>query len=317
MQIIEADQPLNVDALFCVIYGFPGVGKTSLAFTGPGNCLLIDADHGIQRAIGKKRPPAIRIDSYKEFWEEVRSPKFEKFVKDRKIDTVIIDTVGTLLEGKMAPFIIAMDPKNASPMGGLSLPGYGALGVLFRALRDRLINLGLNVICVCHCKEEGEGVNRRLELSVVGQSAGLLYQVADLMGYMSVSGENRKIAFAPNGLHLGKSIGKIETTIVPDAISPEYDDCLARVFEIAKANIAANGTSLAEFEAKLSEWRSAVKAASTESDFERLLADARGVASESLKSHIRPIIGKRMKELGMKWDDASKKVVSEEAEIGE
>jgi hypothetical protein len=309
-EIIESDQPLNVGSLFTVLYGLPGVGKTSTAFTMPGNCLLIDADTGMHRAIPKLRPKTVRITQYGAFWAFVQSQAFADYIATNGIKSVIIDTVGTLLEDKIGPWLISQDPKNGNYMGGLSLPGWGSLKNNFNALKARFQNLGLFVCCICHAREEGEGPNRRFELAVSGGSADIIYRSADLIGFMTITGDKRQVSFSPSNVSIGKNIGNIPAQIVPDAGTPEYDSFFAGVIGEAMNNISAGSQSLAEFQKALDEWQSQIDQANDAESFERLINQGKEIPGKAMQMQFKTRLFTAMDSKGFKFDPSTKKVVA-------
>lgn len=315
-QIIEADQPLEVKTLFTVLYGLPGVGKTSAAFTGEGNTILFDADNGFHRAVGLKRPPTVRIEKYADFWRWVQSSDFEKMVRDRELKNAAIDTVGSLLEGKMAPWLISSDPKNGNAQGGLTLQGWGSLKTAFSALVNRLTNLGLSITCVCHAKEEGEGNNQRFALAVAGGSADIIYRTADLIGLVQVVGDQRRVNFTPSNQHVAKNIGGIPLQVIPDVTTePEqYSRFLADVTAEAKRNISAAGVSLEQFKVQLDEWETAIGAASTADGFDKLVNAAKEITGKSLQLQVRAKLVAAMTANGFQFKEG--KVQAVEAQQG-
>src|SRR5690625_3193934 len=87
-KIISETDPIETSSLIAVIYGEPGIGKTSVSFT-TGNPILIDFDGGIQRAANRKT--AVRVDN----WEGVNSLIASKDFEKLNPQTIIVDTAGT------------------------------------------------------------------------------------------------------------------------------------------------------------------------------------------------------------------------------
>jgi len=308
-QIIEADEPLSVSSLFTVIYGLPGVGKTSTAFTMPPGCLLIDADTGMHRAVSKLRPKTVRISNYGDFWQYVQSPAFATYCQQNSLKSVIIDTVGTLLEDKIGPWLISCDPKNGNAMGGLSLPGWGSLKNNFNALKARFQSLGLFVCCICHAREEGEGANRRFELAVSGGSADIIYRSADLIGFMTIVGDQRRLSFSPSNVSIGKNIGGIPVQIVPESGTPEYDTFFSDIIGVAMKNITAGSQSMAEFQKALDEWENSIRSAANEDDFLRLIKSAQEIPGKAMAMQVKQKVALAMAAKSYKFDPATKTVV--------
>jgi len=239
-QFIEADEVVPQKPLFIVVSGIPGIGKTSAAFTA-GNALCIDADLGIQRAIQKKRPLSVRISKYNDFRAQIFSPQFEVMVKERDIENVLIDTIGALLDDVIAPYLIASDHKNGRS-GGLSLQGWGALASEFNLLIERFFTLGLNVIAVCHAKDdEDEATKAKLiTLAVKGGSREVILRKADMVGFIQLRNGQRILDFnkSPN-VFVAKNTAELAPSEVPNGETPEYLDFMSRIMQATNDRMSA------------------------------------------------------------------------------
>ena len=116
---VEAHEAIEVKQLVCLFYGQPNAWKSSLCQTA-SNPVTLAADPGIYRARGRKK--TVFFDT----WADVVGYDVTRY------DTVVIDTVGMMLDS-LAAAIITENPKNGNRLGGLSLPGYGVLKSRFAA----------------------------------------------------------------------------------------------------------------------------------------------------------------------------------------
>ena len=313
--ITAATQPLEIKTFFCCLYGLPGVGKTSLSFTAPRDILHLNFDKGLHRAIQRVRPDSVEVDEWSGFFSYVMSNDFATYVKTNGIKSVVIDTVGKMLDESVTPFLIADDPKNANRNKGLTLPGYGAMKSVFSTLKTRLQTLGLNVVAVCHAKEVGEANSLRFEFAVTGGSSDILHSTADLIGFVSMKGDQRVLNFNPTEATIGKAIGKMPVFAVPDAESGEFDNFLASVFEGVSDNLKAQSASLIEFNERLEEWKTTIGSAKTPDEMTRVLAQIVALKdSPLLVASLRPVFGSRLQTLGFKLADDKKTVVEKEVE---
>lgn len=268
-QIISAEETISPKNLFVVLFGDPGVGKTTLSFTMPSPVLHLDFDNGVERADQKIRPTTIKVNDYGKFHDWVMSDDFEAFVESHGIKSVNIDTIGTLLDNYMAGWLIKQDPKNGTSTGALSLGGWGALAVTFNLLIARFQKLGLEVGAVCHAKEEGDGTDRKIGLAVKGGSTDIIYRSCDMMGYVFMKGTNRMIEFSPNGLHVGKNVAGLDTLKVPNTDTDQYDTFLAdKVVAACRAKMTQASQKQVEFKARLDEFKGIMADCEFTGDFE-------------------------------------------------
>ena len=89
--ILNPNQLTFEDKKFSMIlYGAPGVGKTTLALSAP-NPVLIDFDKGVSRVKAYHRKPTIVCETYEEVLKDIASPDIRSF------DTIIVDTGGSFV----------------------------------------------------------------------------------------------------------------------------------------------------------------------------------------------------------------------------
>lgn len=315
VSITSGDEPLEIKTFFAVLYGLPGVGKTSLSFTAPGNVLHLNFDRGLHRAIQKNRPTSMDVTDFSGFYEALRGAEFEAYVRDNGIKTVVIDTAGKLLDDFIAPFLIKTDMKNANHAGGLTLQGYGALKTVFSAIKSRLQTFGVNTVCVCHAKEVGDGQNLRFDLAVSGGSSDVLHSTADLIGFVSVRPDGqRQVNFNATAQTIGKAIGRLDPVAIPDADSEGYDTCLADIFAKVAANVRGGSERQIAFREKLDGWNLKIADCESAADFNALAADLKKIPESEavLKNAVRARFKTAIDFLGYTIDPASKAVIAPE-----
>ncbi len=145
LKITSANDPIKVERLNMVIYGPPGVAKTSLAFTA-SKPLLLDFDNGSRRAANRKNVVLVSQ------WSDVASMRAEDLAS---FDTVIVDTAGRALDTLTAD-IIRKNPKHGRG-GALTLQGYGELKSQFTAFLRLLHSFRKDVVLVTHMDEQRSG----------------------------------------------------------------------------------------------------------------------------------------------------------------
>lgn len=142
-----SQETFNNQRFSAILYGAPGVGKTTLAVSAP-NPILIDLDKGIQRIRAQHRPPFSRVSTYEELLEDLKSDELKAF------DTIVIDTGGSLIT-LLQDYVMRKDPVNKTKSGTISQKGYGAVKLEFQALTNRFKTVyDKNIIYVFHSVEE-------------------------------------------------------------------------------------------------------------------------------------------------------------------
>lgn len=253
LKITKATEPIRVERLNLCIYGQPGAGKSSLAFTAESP-LLLDFDQGAHRAANRK--DTVRVNA----WEDVADMKESDLAPYK---TVIVDTAGRALDSLTAD-IIRRNPK-AGRGGALTLQGYGTLKAEFVAWLKALNSYGKDVVLVAHMDEQRNGDEIIERLDVQGGSKGEIYKAADAMGRVSVKGGQRTLNFNPTEAAFGKNPGQLEPCAIPH---PDKDpEFLAGVIQSIKDRLNTLTEEQIAAQALLESWRTRVAAMKTADDF--------------------------------------------------
>jgi len=226
-KIISEDEPLFIEAVIILIFGEPGIGKSSLAMTAKKS-LLEDFDGGIQRAI--RNGKVMRMDSWEDAVQFHHSGELEKL----GIESLIFDTTGTMLDNYMAQAVIRNDPKNAKRDGSLALGGYGAMKNVFNSFVNEMKSKNIDLIFIAHDDDENIKDTIKKKPKIAGGSYDIIKGVADLIGYMETEGDKRVIDFNPCDRHVGKNSAQIAKQVIPDFSSPEYSNFMARLISQCK-----------------------------------------------------------------------------------
>lgn len=253
LKIIKSSDPIRVDRLNVCIYGQPGAGKSSLAFTADSP-LLLDFDEGAHRAANRK--DSVRVTA----WEQVADLKAEDL---EPYKTVIVDTAGRALD-KLTADIIRRNPK-AGRGGALTLQGYGTLKAEFTAWLRMLNGFGKDVVLVTHMDEQRNGDEIIERLDVQGGSKGEIYKAADAMGRVAVKGGARTLNFNPTEAAFGKNPGQLDALEIPHP--DKAPDFLAGVIQSIKDRLNAMTEEQVQAQAVLSDWRVLIGELKTVDDF--------------------------------------------------
>lgn len=193
-----------------LVYGEPGIGKTTIACSAP-NAVLFDYDGGVQRINGAHQVPTLQPTS----WEDTNTAIEEIEREMPEVQTIVIDTAGKMLD-YMSAFIIKNNPKMKKFDGSLSIQGYGLRKAMFSDFIKRLSIMGKNVIFVAHEKEEKRNEEWVKRPEIGGSSAADLIKELDLVGYMRAIGKERTIAFNPTEAYYAKNTCCLpEITTIP------------------------------------------------------------------------------------------------------
>jgi hypothetical protein len=222
LKITRAADPITVDRLNMVIYGPPGISKTSLAFTAESP-LLLDFDNGSHRAPNRK--DVVRVEQ----WNEVSDLTAEDLAP---YHTVIVDTSGRALDA-LTVDIIRANPKMGNG-GSLSLQGYGVLKGRFTSWLKLLNSFGKDVVLIAHMDEQRKGDEIIERLDVQGGSKGEIYKAADAMGRIVIANGQRRLLFSPTDAAFGKNPAQLPPIDIPHFESPDFDGFLGRLIQQTK-----------------------------------------------------------------------------------
>ena len=276
LRIVTAASPITVERLNTVIYGQPGIGKTSVAFTAD-TPLLLDFDQGAHRAANRKDIVQVRA------WSDVAGISEEDLAG---YNTVIVDTAGRALDVLTAD-IIRRNAKLGRG-GALTLQGYGALKAEFIAWLKLLNGFGKDVVLIAHMDEQRNGDEIIERLDVQGGSKGEIYKAADAMGRISIRDGKRWLNFSPTDAAFGKNPGQLEPLQVPHKDAPEFDGFLAGVIASIKSALNALTEEQAAQQATLDKLRLALADVEDAAGINQLVTDHKdGSRAEKALIHHR------------------------------
>lgn len=269
LKIIKESDPIIVERVNLCLYGAPGIGKTTLAFTAD-EPLLLDADEGAYRATNRKDSVAVKV------WADMETISKEDL---EPYATVIVDTAGRALD-KLTADIISKNPKMGRG-GALTLQGYGELKAKMTAWMKMLNLFGKDVVLLCHMDEQRRGDDVIERLDVQGGSKGEIYKSVDAMGKLYIEQKKRLLDFSPRENSYGKNPGQFDILEVPSPISANF---LGNIISQIKSNINKLSQVAKEEQTFMDDWQMAIRDLTTVDEFNQLLPEAikASVAAKSL-----------------------------------
>lgn len=295
LKIVTPSEPIVTENLITTLFGQPGIGKSSLAFSAE-EPLMLDFDGGAQRALGRKN--TVRVTA----WADVASISAEDVAPYK---TIILDTVGRALEF-LAADLIASNPKYARTSGELTMQGYGALKTAFAQWLSRIRTFGKHIVLIAHEKEEKDGDNTIVRLDAMGATRTEVVRLSDLVGFVSANGNARQLDFNPTDRHTGKNCAGFDALPIPHlAQQPLF---LAGVLSEAMTRMNAETEAMRSRNEELAHWREVIEK----------IPDCDGINSATGEvpndQVIKKMLMDRTAALGLVWDKTAKKFIVPEKE---
>ena len=171
-----------------IVYGSPGIGKTTLALSAP-DPILIDFENGVDRVRADHRKLTIVCENYEEVLHDIESPEV------RDCQSIIIDTGGSFIN-YLKDWAMRVKGCRAKDGSFNSLKGYGVVKNEFASFTSRLRDaMHKNVIYIFHADEKADkDGNPQQRLLCEGATKNSVWNSCDFGGYMQMLGESRTIA---------------------------------------------------------------------------------------------------------------------------
>lgn len=296
MPIIKHNEILPERSIIMVLYGVPGSGKTSVAATA-NNPVLIDTDRGFDRAVR-------RIDTSRaSAWEDILNDEasFDAY------DTIIIDTAKATLDDYLVEYVCRLNYKLKTN----SLKRFGEIADQFKGFVNRLRLKGKDIIFICHDKEEKDGDIIKHSPDCTGQSKDLLIRIADQVGYIGIQNKQRVITFEPLDNFVGKNVAQLDTIVIPNAPSKEFDNCMADIIKQVKSAIQSKSEAQRKAQEQLAELREKINEVETMEDVDAVLKMSKDLP-KIMKVPFFSELKETLSAKGFSYDDKNKKFVKDE-----
>lgn len=306
MSLFKKPNELQVNSTIkMLIYGNPGIGKSTLALSAP-NPVLFDFDGGVHRVNGAFQCPTLQVNS----WDEVIQALDEDL---SEFGTIVIDTAGKMLD-YMSAYIVKNDPKMAMRDGSLSLKGYGARKNMFINFISKCSMLGKHIVFVAHEKEEKDGEMRIVRPEISGSSASDLMKELDLVGYMQAVGSERHIFWSPQEKFYAKNTcnlpqaHKVTTTIDDKGNIIAQNNFLTQIFDNYRCYLDKQASLNEEYSALIDVIKESVECiedAKTANEVAEKVKSFNHIWDSKLRAGM--LINEKCKSLGLKLNKLTKR----------
>lgn len=294
MRIIKATDSIPVDHPVFMIFGQPGIGKSSLGYSCK-DALTLDFDKGAHRAANRR--DTLVIDTWDDVLELMATPDaLEPY------GSLVVDTVGRCLD-VMTAHMAKNQPKMA-PGGSPSLQGWGKLKADFRGWVSALRGLGKDVLLVAHDREDKDGDTRVVRPDIAGGSYGEVMKVADFCGYLYMSGKDRVLDFNPTDRWIGKNPASwAPFKLPPVAKSTEF---MAELFGKGREALGNLSDASAAIMRAVEAWRQTIAGYEDAAAFTRAVTEVSKIEAPIVQAQVRKVLWDAAQTRGYQFDKAHK-----------
>lgn len=290
--------------IIMIISGLPGTGKTTLALSAP-DVVLVDADEGIVRVSPEHRKDTVMAKNYEELLNDLRGLSGYK--------SLVIDTGGALID-MLKDWAVRNEPSASKKSGGFSQQGYGFVKTEFLRLSAEL-RRRFNVIYLFHVNKDKNGDEIFYDLVCEGAAKTLVYQPADLCGYLQIVNGERYLGFTPTMNYNAKSAYGIKGLVkVPELTPGMPNNFLTLLFEKIRANLrsesAQNKEKAEQYKAAIAKGSELLLSLNGPEDVERVLGGIESLEHAlTSEAELKAALKGRLNELHIVYDRAEKKYV--------
>jgi hypothetical protein len=274
-----------------LIYGQPGIGKTTLALSAP-NAVLLDFDKGLHRVQPQHRVPSLQVENYQQVLDLLASEEINGF------NTIVCDTLGKLID-RICDYVASKNPKARQGDGQMAMKGWGEVKIAFQNLLKLLQSKGKSIIFVAHESEEKDGDDTKKRPDCAGSARKDIVKELDFMGYMEMVGNKCTINFAPTEKFYAKnSLGLTHALDVKYDASKPNDFISREIMKLSKDRLVQQADLRSKYEGIVDLITANIEALENEEDVNNYYAemsklqhiwDSKFIERHKLAEHIKTI----------------------------
>jgi hypothetical protein len=272
LKIIKGTETIPVDHPIFMIFGEPGICKSSLGYSMK-DPLTLDFDHGAHRAVNRR--DTLLINGWPDV-VELNDEALEPY------GSIVVDTVGRCLEFITAD-IARTDAKKA-PGGTLTMQGWGVLKTRFASWTSSIRSYGKDLLFISHEKEDKDGELRIMRPDIAGGSYGEVMKSADFIGRVYMIGKDRFLDFNPTDRWVGKNPGAWEPFKIPPA--GKATDFMAELVDRGRSVLGKISEASAVAANSVIDWRTMIGDFKTAADFNATIPKVKDIASKIIQDQV-------------------------------
>lgn len=258
-------------SLVMMIYGQPGVGKSTIACSAP-KPVLFDFDGGVTRMQFEHQVPTVQMSTFRESEDALK----EVADAGNTFETIIVDTGGKMFECIQTSLCGIRNPK---------IHEYGTMNSQFAQFLLKCRTLRKNVIIICHVTSEkaGDGIIYQPALREANFK-GIVCDL-DLMGYAYIDPNTgkRHLRFAPTAENVGKKTGcfkdSYELPVLTAGIPNDFLSTLFQQYQDAQDETEMRKAEFAKGLQVAEEFGKKLAMASSADEFNILLDEVKEMAN--------------------------------------
>lgn len=295
MKIVKANQLSIPRTMKMMLYGQPGMGKTTLALSAP-KPLLLDFDNGVQRVRRAylEGVDIVQITSWRDI-EELLDPLQTDL---SPYETIVVDTVG-----KMLDYIITRVCGMRNPR----IQDWSDINQRFKGFERQMGQLGKNIIYIAHRDTRKVQESEMFVPSLRESNYKDIIANIDLLGYVEMETSKdqniRTITFDPSSYNEGKNTCGLPAKMVIPDITDKNDFLTTKVINPYFERIAKEYAQYDETKRVLAEIEAAT-------DIDTINAIVRNNLQAS--AEIRNAVYNRGLQLGFTFDKTNKCFVAKQ-----